>query len=319
MDKTLIILGAGASKDFCRIFPTGLELIKEINYHFLSEKKFPAVPESEGVYLSALMNDVSRIFGNDIELFKNIKNQLWDIQLDYEWRSLRNIADNPVSIDNFIASKIKDNKLDPKSADIIKYSIYYLIKGTEQALAEGKYDLKENWIHTLVQKVSAYNDFNIINENLTVVTFNYDRTFEKYFTENLNTFIPLNSDQTNQLQDGVKHVYDYLGNLTDIPFELPNNKVAIMKKEFARIKLIDDRNKIELSFVNADKYKKVHFIGFGYDETNLGLINLKQFTNASFNGTAYYYTDTQINELKDKHNIDALNLSCLDYVNKMTI
>jgi len=43
LDKTLIILGAGASKDICRIFPTGLELIKDINYHFLIEKKFPEV------------------------------------------------------------------------------------------------------------------------------------------------------------------------------------------------------------------------------------------------------------------------------------
>ena len=76
MNKTLIILGAGASKDFCRIFPTGLELIKDINYHFLTEKKFPEVPEANGIYLSALMNDIARTFGNDTDLFRSIKNQL---------------------------------------------------------------------------------------------------------------------------------------------------------------------------------------------------------------------------------------------------
>src|SRR5690242_9500462 len=128
-----MILGAGASKDFCRIFPTGLELIKDINYHFLTEHKFPEVLENDGIYISALMNDIVRTFGNDVELFRQIKNQHWKIQLHYEWESLRNKQDNPVSIDNFIATKIRNGELHSKAADIIKYSIYYLIKGTEEA------------------------------------------------------------------------------------------------------------------------------------------------------------------------------------------
>ena len=106
MDKTLITLSAGVSKDFCRIFPTGLELIKDIDYHFLTEKKFPEVPAANGIYISALMSEVVRAFGNDVEWFKNIKNQLWDIQLHYEWEDLRNQSDKPVSINDFIAAKI---------------------------------------------------------------------------------------------------------------------------------------------------------------------------------------------------------------------
>lgn len=318
MDKTLIILGAGASKDFCRIFPTGLELIKDINYHFLTEKKFPEVTESDGIYLSALMNNIARTFGNDTELFRNIKNQLWDIQLHYEWTSLRNNTDNPVSIDNFIATKIKDGKLDPKAENIIKYSIYYLLKGTEQAFAEGAYDKKKNWIAELAKKLST-RDFNSINENLTVITFNYDRTFDKYFAESLNEFISLNSDQISQLQKNVRHVYDCLGNLNEVAFELPNNQVNILKEKYGQIKLIDDRNKINLPFPDAEKYKKVHFIGFGYDETNIDLLNLKQFSAASLHGTAYYYTPTQISDLKTKYNIDAKDISCTDYVKGLTI
>ena len=313
VDKTLIILGAGASKDFCRIFPTGLELIKDINYHFLTEKKFPEVPAGNGIYLSALMNDIVRIFGNDIELFRDIKNQLWEIQLNYEWGSLRNKQDNPVSIDNFIATKIKDGKLDSKAENIIKYSIYYLIKGTEEAFAEGNYDRKKNWICELARKFSVY-DYNTIKDNLTVITFNYDRTFERYFTDCLGEFISLSSDQIAHLQNNVQHVYDSLGSLNEIPFELKNERFEIIKENYHRIKLIDDRNKIDLSIPDVDKYKKIHFIGFGYDETNINLINLRQFSSASFHGTAYYYSTTQIQDLKTKYNIEANNISCKKYV-----
>jgi len=318
MDKTLIILGAGASKDFCRIFPTGLELIKDINYHFLTEKKFPNVPATNGIYISALMNDIVRTFGDDVELFRNIKNQLWDIQLHYEWESLRNNSDNPVSIDNFIATKIRDGKLDSKAADIVKYAIYYLLKGTEQAFAEGNYDPKKNWINELAKKLATH-DYNTIADNLTVVTFNYDRTFEKYFSECLNEFLPLSSDQIFYFQNSVQHVYDCLGSLNEIRFELKNNEATIIKENYHRIKLVDDRSKIDLPIANAHKYKKVHFIGFGYDETNVNLINLKQFTSASFQGTAYYYSSTQIQDLKTKYNIEANDISCKEYVQGLTL
>jgi len=313
MDKTLIILGAGASKDFCRIFPTGLELIKDINYHFLTEKKFPEVPTENGIYLSALMNDIVQIFGDDIALFRTIKNHLWEIQLNYEWYSLRNNLDNPVSIDNFIATKIRDGKLDSKAENIIKYSIYYLLKGTEEAFAEGPYDYQNSWIRKLAEKLSIY-DYNTIIDNLTVITFNYDRTYEKYFTECLNDFIPLSSDQIACFQNNVHHVYDSLGSLHEIPFELKNERFEILMENYQRIKLIDDRDKVGLSIVNADKYKKIHFIGFGYDETNINLINLRQFSSAFLQGTAYYCSILQIQDLKAKYNIEAKNISCMEYV-----
>ena len=173
-----------------RIFPTGLELIKDINYHFLTEHKYPEAHESDGIYLSALMNDIVRTFGNKVDLFKKIKNRLWDIQLKYEWESLRNKQDNPVSIDHFIADKIRNGELEPIASEIIKYAIYYLIKGTEQAFSEGDYSPADSWIGELAKKLSTY-DFETIKNNLTVVTFNYDRTFEKYFTESLSQHMSL--------------------------------------------------------------------------------------------------------------------------------
>jgi len=317
MDKTLIILGAGASKDFCRIFPTGLELIKDINYHFLNETNAPEIQSTNGIYLSALMNQIAGTLGNDQELFRQIKKQLWNIQLHYEWQSLRNKTDEPVSIDNFIYKQIKEGKLNAKAENIVKYSIYYLIKGTEQAYAEGNYDPKKNWIRELAGKLAKF-DFNNIIENFTVITFNYDRTFEKYFVDYSNEYRSISSEQVSRFQSNVKHVYDSLGLLNEIPFNLPNDKVDIIKDNYQKIKLIDARSEIELSISDADKFKYVHFIGFGYDETNMTLIDPARFTSASLNGTAYYYSKTQINDIKSKYNIDAKDISCTDYVESLT-
>lgn len=275
----------------------------------MTEKKFPEVSATDGIYLSALMNDIVRTFGDDIELFKNIKNQLWNIQLHYEWGSLRNNSDSPVSIDNFIATKIREGELDPKAADIVKYSIYYLIKGTEQAFAEGNYDHKKSWIAEFAEKVATY-DYGTIADSLTVITFNYDRTFDKYFAECLNEFLTLSPDQISNFQNTVYHVYGCLGSLNEISFELPNNEATTIKENYPRIKLIDDRNKNEIVVENADRYRKVHFIGFGYDQANMNLISLKQFTSASFQGTAYYYSSAQIQELKTKYNINAKDVPC---------
>lgn len=319
MDKTLIILGAGASKDFCRIFPSGLELIKEINYHFLTEKKEPEVKEEEGIYLSAMMNEICRVFENNISLFKKIKNRLWDIQLSYEWNNLRNKSTDAISIDQFIASEINTGKLDISSTNIIKFAISYLIKGTEQALYEGSYNLNGNWIEALSSKLTI-NNIDTVIQNLKVITFNYDRLFEYYFIDYLKKYNPtLSSKQIVELENNIFHVYGSLGTLAEIPFKMHNDETSFLKTTFDRIKLIDDRNNIKLIIPEAEKFIEVHFIGFGYDRTNLEKLNLNQFVSASFSGTAYYHTDTQIEEIKSSYNINAKNISCNEYFKTLDV
>lgn len=205
--------------------------------------------------------------------------------------------------------------MNDKAKRIIKYAIYYLIKGTEQAFEEGRYDKKKNWIYDLARRISSYG-FNSINENLTVITFNYDRTFDKYFVESLKENLPLNSNQISQLRENVIHVYNSLGNLKEVAFELENTKVDVLKKHYDRINLVDDRGQICFKFPDADEYKNVHFLGFGYDKTNIKLLNLEQFSSAYFHGTTYGYEGKQISALKKDYKIDAKPISCWEYVEK---
>lgn len=314
MKKTLLILGAGASKDFCKIFPTGIELIKEINYHFLTEKKFPEVSKSDGIYLSALMNNIAAEFLCEDTLFRMIKNQLWKLQLDYEYYDLRNQNESPISIDSFIARNIKDGILDNQAVDIIKYCICYLIKGYEEAFTAGNFNRKDNWISKFAEKLSYYHCDKII-DNLTVITFNYDRIFEKFFIENLCLHQNIEPEKLLTLQNQVKHVYGSLGCLDHMPFGNQNMHSNI-KKIYKEIKLIDERNQQGINLVNADQYSEVHFIGFGYDKANMALINLNQFSSASLKGTAFGLNDSQIRKLKSDYNIVASNVNCKEYVER---
>jgi hypothetical protein len=318
MKKTLLVLGAGASKDFCGIFPTGLELIKEINYHFLTEKKYPDVPRNQGWYLSSMMNSLEKVFGDDLPLFRTIKNQLWRIQLTYEHSALRNKAEIAVSIDNFIATEIANRTLPKKSEEIIKYCIYYLIKGAEEAFAERENEKHQNWIRCLTKKVSN-ESFSEIQQNLHVVTFNYDRTFEKYFPTYLKEHLPLDSNEIEFLERSISHMYGYIGNLIDVPFSTPNNMDNVVAHYSKSLSLIDNRNEQSLNFKDASTIEAVHFIGFGYDETNLKRLNLPQFSNAKFVGTGLHFSTSQMDSLKSKYGIDVVDKCCSDYVTEMSM
>jgi len=315
-----MVLGAGASKDFCRIFPTGLELIKEINYHFITQRKSNGSRE----YISDMTNQVSKSFslehGKNIERFKKIKEVLWEIQLHYEWYYLRNKPIDTestsrfgdlLSIDRFTAEQL----LDEYDKKIIKFCIYYLIKGYEQAVAEGSYILDKCWINQLAQKVNKYECSDIV-DNLTVITFNYDRTFERYFPDYLARSKAWNEDQKCALRKNVKHVYDSLGCLEKVPFEWKNNDETVGEM-YNQLKLIGDQQTVPIEIDNAEQFKKVHFIGFGYDKENLKQINLDGFRSAKFRGTAYRPVADQIEKLRKCYKIEAEDITCSEYVSKM--
>jgi hypothetical protein len=322
MEKTLIVLCAGASKDFCRIFPTGLELIKEINYHFFTQRKSDDPTE----YVSDMMNQLPKSLPAD--RFEQIKKVLWKIQANYEWYYLRSIhktlnssrSVNFLSIDKFIAEQIGGQNLNNDDKNIIKFCIYYLIKGYEQALKceDVEYWPSDCWIDLLAKKVSKLPPYDII-ENLEIITFNYDRTFEHYFPIYLQANgVTLGEEQISTLQSNVKHVYGSLGSLVNVPIYSGNNEGKIKEEGiYGDIKLIDDRETSEISIENAGQFKKVHFIGFGYDTINIARINLKRFSSATIAGTAYRYEKMQLEQLKkDYPEIEAMACTCKCYIEK---
>ena len=263
MIKSLFILGAGASKDFSDIFPTGLELIKEINYHFFTEENLSR-KNGEGDYLSALMNTIVDIFPDESEngkkQFSKIKNALWKMQVHYETEYLDKKNIPRLTIDSFVLEQVKDGNFIDIDGDIVKCCIYYLIKGFEHAKIRQK-SFERNSNYDLASKVSEF-EANEIIDSLSFVTFNYDRILEHYFCNYLmNEKIFNENDKDQFLKNNVHHVYGSLGSLAEVPFDLANNCWEKIKKFYGNIKLIEKDSKHVVPVKDPERVNKVHFLG----------------------------------------------------------
>lgn len=321
MKKTLVVIGAGASKDFCPIFPTGIELIQQINYHLLTEKKDNEDGRKNGPYLSPVMNQIREVFFKEIpevvmdNFCNRLKNLLWNRQMHYEEKYIRKVEDDILSIDRFVAQEISGSAFNhdekSKASDIIKYCICYLVKGSEGAVVAGNHDLENNWIRTLVNKLPP--DFEEVSEKLQVINFNYDRIFEKYFSEYAQSRWSA-TEKIKKFVSTFSSVYGNLGSLVSLPFECKNEDPKLLARTYTKIHLADERNtrKIEIS----ENTERIHFVGFGYDPLNLQKIGLNRFKKAKISGTAYRMPVIVTSKLDLNSNIHLYDYSCFDYVSK---
>jgi len=312
MKKTLIVVGAGASKDYCKVFPTGDELLKEINYHFLTELKEPPVQEADGQYLSALMNEMHRVFpGIGKQMFAKVKNQIWNLQLAYEHALMR---DKPQlrapSVDRFISEAIANGDLDAHARELMKYTIAYLIKGAETAVAESARGDTSNWVRELFCGLRDFN-MNQINERLRIVTFNYDRIFERSVGLYLN-------ESGLDLARVFSHAYGSLGDLQNYSFELNNDKTELMKGSYQSILLIgEERN--EWAYDHSD-FEQVHFLGFGYDPENMRLLGLPTDIGSDMRGSILKKSSNNEMPTNNKFGVHLHPVSgCIEYVRDVLI
>jgi hypothetical protein len=100
--------------------------------------------------------------------------------------------------------------------------------------------IDENWINILFQKCGSHRLKEIL-DNLKIVTFNYDRTFE-FFAERYltNLFGKLEKDvKKNFFEKNVKHVYGKIGCITTYPYgNFNNDETEEMKNVVNNINLM---------------------------------------------------------------------------------
>jgi hypothetical protein len=318
MKKTLLVLGAGASKDILDFFPTGFELIKDINYHLTTEEKFNFNPFTEGHYLSALTNAIECAFGQDKYKFVNeFKTKLWQVVLDYEWNYPRGIETEPPLIDAFISSEIKNKGLRKETKDIAQFAIAYLIIGSEEALKGHK--LKKptdnNWIHNLFKKLSKYS-FQEVLENFSVLTFNYDRVFEYYSSQLIDIYFNnVTKEQKNKFISKIFHIYGSLGKLHKVDFGNRNDEAQKMLKVCKNFKLIYDE-RVPKTYSVDGNLKQIFFLGFGYDKTNLSNLDLTRHGKSLKSGTGYKLKNEHKEELQRDYGISVRNYTCNEFIKK---
>jgi hypothetical protein len=137
-------------------------------------------------------------------------------------------------------------------------------------------------IEGLVGK-DALPDFS--NDNLTFITFNYDRSLEQYLYEALrNTFSEIEEDKITQTLKKLKilHIYGQVASLewqdrSDCVKYKPNINESLLQRAAGNVRTIyEEQQNPELEEARnlLGQADQIFFLGFGYDSENLKVLNL---------------------------------------------
>ena len=268
MIKTLIIIGAGSSKNIHKSFPTGIELAHFVDVHLITTKKKKATDEPTCPYISPMINEAFRVFKHNVqyldELIDKLKIELWDYARKYDYHLYRTGAE-PISIDELISSKFSAI---PDVYNLAKQCLAYQLKGQEDAYFDtiketsNSNDLWIEDIYTVLHSQGA--SFKDLKNNLNIVSFNYERLFEYISCKSINKLY----NETVKELPFINYIYGNFGSLIEVPFEARNDSPIFREYCYEKLKLIGERHLL-YNKPNLDDYEKVLFVGFGYDKDNL--------------------------------------------------
>lgn len=195
-DKTVFILGAGASKPYG--YPTGGDLRKKICKEFTQK----------GSYFKR--DDIYR--QSQLALAEPFIKQFSD-------------AGTNTSIDLFLARLNPDDK--KKFTNIGKTAISFFILEAECAskFGEDMNDRTEDWyaplLNKMMQKLTTHDSYEKLGDNaITFITFNYDRSLEYYiykcFTSN---FPHAPEEYTKKIGGEIIKIHHVYGKIADLPWQ----------------------------------------------------------------------------------------------------
>lgn len=310
LSHNVLIIGAGAHVPYK--FPTSLEITKFIQGLATCNQQFN----------QTIFDSYEK--GN----FDGLKKPIVSNSLDYHQhkiemcliaKSINLFGENHplhhsdeslfISIDKFaknfskagvysIDSYLKESKLNSGTAEEFlilqwgKLTISYIIHKYETAFAEGTREF--DWIHHIINtyiKDDINNNF--FDTPPSIITFNYDRFFERTIYNHLIFQKRLSPEDAKKLVDKIPivHVYGRLGCYTN----WDNDENELLKNSIINIKIIGEdryenspvKSTIEKMLLNC---KKVYFLGYGYDKDNNSYF--KDQLNSLFNkGVEIYSTN----------------------------
>jgi hypothetical protein len=264
-EKTLLVLGAGASKPYC--FPTALELATKI-----ISKDFEIV---KSIYRKNCITE--KCFENKLRAFT--------MHFLYDFNKAQ-----PISIDEFVLGQKKNRNSEIAAK---KLMVSYLLKLEEISEEISEY----NWVELFFDIVSKgvaslFDDEENIDENfekVKIITFNYERSFEHFLLARLNNSNKVNSAIAflRSFQKNIIHIYGTIGNILDsfnesgvrYGFCPTNNDLYNI---IDNIRLTYDERNIFDEKINKflSDVEQVFFLGFGFDENNLENLRLNMIQNS---------------------------------------
>lgn len=320
--RTVIILGAGASKDYG--LPTGEELRTKIIDKFikLATHHFYEPPDVINEY---------KVTSHG-RLVKDEKAMLNEFVYSYK-QFIKDFKDSGVQIDLFISRHASNEQY----VRFGKLAIALILYNEEMNSSD--FNNSKSFYRQLYEqlcgdittpRIPIFSD-----KKITIITFNYDRTLEQYLEK---TTIPnFKQDMSNvdlyQELDSLKiiHVYGRLGKLpweiSDEPllkFPIKGDSNTIIRGNYFKKEIINNIHTIHeerksdgtLKKVRAviEKAERVYFMGFHYNKenlANLGIVDVtdekNEHTRSSIEkvkrvyGTGFNLTKNEVDEIKNKY------------------
>jgi len=158
----------------------------------------------------------------------------------------------------------------------------------------------DHWYLYFFNKVAAAHDWESLSfEDVAVVTFNYDRSFEHYMLNALmNSYGRSFTEAYKKLEQmKIVHVYGVLGSYNknekgyfSYGDSLSQDHVSIAA---SRLKVIPEGRNDDPTLQQARELLlhsgKIAFLGFGFDEINLERLNSKETCKNNFDAAGIYY------------------------------
>lgn len=253
--NTVLVLGAGASLYYG--YPSGRDLVRFILHHLNKDN-----PPN---WIERLKNEYGI---EDRDLITDFYNDLY--------------KSNMMSIDDFL-------DYHPKYGSIGKLSIALALIPLEDE--RRLFDITKrdgSWYEYLLDKLRTPKG-NFSNNNLSIITFNYDRSLEHYLFTSLKHTYSVDDKECANLINSIQIVHVY-GMLDHLPWHIeggrPYGKKATpsqVKTASNRIFTLSDGREASMMFAHIysllEKAQFIYFLGFGYHEINLKRLNIENLKN----------------------------------------
>jgi hypothetical protein len=257
---TVLILGAGASKPYG--FPSGRELLYEIRGG-LREEGF--------------------------SFFREIKEQGIETGYIKDFCKELTYADPP-SVDAFLEHR-------SEFLEVGKMAITLLLipRENEKSLFDRPFD-EHSWYQYLFEKLRAPSFDEFVGNNLSIITFNYDRSIEHYLFTVLKHRYNKSDEECAKILSNIPiiHVHGSLGSLpwqdaSGRPYS-PMYTINEIKAASGQIKVIPEQEdtsaEFKVSFEIMNTASEIYFLGFGYHTDNLRRLKIMNFHKKHPTGTA---------------------------------
>ncbi|MAO65655.1 MAG: hypothetical protein CL666_11715 [Balneola sp.] len=328
-NRTVIVLGAGGSKEFD--LPIGNELIEEIGDLLKFRPGYHQVSDD-------LIDKAFRVYSSN--------NRETRKKLDEASLAITHALPLTISIDNLIDAHRGNKEIEVCSKMAIVRAILNAERRSQLFIDKSKRgkklnfeDTKNTWLNLLFKIITENATIEDITErlsNFVFVVFNYDRCLEHFLYHAFQSYYNVSANVAIDLLAhlNVHHMYGKVGELPWIDYnssidfgeEPTPHKLVKLINEIKTFTENKDEEKDELEAIHRhiESAKNMIFLGFAYHKLNMELLALDGREHSDLNSTRYYGTAYQISDsntdeiIRQLSKIGGLDRSRINIHNKLT-